>query len=627
MNQIYREMIEDSHMGYMYIKVINDNKGRYTGVEVRDFNKSYEKFFGNHDENTINKYILNCMPIQEKLEWEKIFIEANESEKYTKKVYVEKINTHFSINIYHVKDYEFHIIFNKIRKNKYLELPELLKKSPYITWIKDRDGVYVDVNDKFLEFFNKTYSEVIGKTDYDIMPKNFAKEFTFQDNDIIKNNKLNTYEDFIKSNFNKIGYFQTIKWPFTEYYNNTILGTIGISIEITNKVKLFKNIEKNEKIFLEIANNIEDSIIIIDKEKTQYISPSFEKVFGTQLGETYNDIEKWRENGHQIEFETMPKNYEFKESYSFTFKIKRKGKEEQWIFAKFVPLLDENGNVVKKIGILSDITQNKKLELELEKLRMDFFANLSHELRTPINVIASSLQVLYLRMDKLDDENFEYFKKYLRIVGQNTNRLLKLVNNLIDTTRLDAGCFAYAPKNNDIISCVENICLSVSEFVESNKLSIIFDTNVEEKIISFDQDNMERIMLNLISNAIKFNNPVGKIEVTVSCNDNIKISVKDSGIGIPKGKLESIFKRFEQVKDKLKREKEGSGIGLTLVKSLVEMHGGSIHVNSVLGEGSEFIITLPDHLVEDEDLNLCESPKYLSKVNMMNVEFSDIYTL
>ncbi|MBC6003069.1 hypothetical protein H8891_04590 [Paeniclostridium sp. NSJ-45] len=122
----------------------------------------------------------------------------------------------------------------------------------------------------------------------------------------------------------------------------------------------------------------------------------------------------------------MPKNYEFKESYSFTFKIKRKGKEEQWIFAKFVPLLDENGNVVKKIGILSDITQNKKLELELEKLRMDFFANLSHELRTPINVIASSLQVLYLRMDKLDDGNFEYFKKYLRIVGQNTNRLLKL---------------------------------------------------------------------------------------------------------------------------------------------------------------------------------------------------------
>ncbi|GAA0862896.1 sensor histidine kinase [Paraclostridium tenue] len=625
MNQIYREMIENSPMGYMHMKVINDNRGRYIGIAVKGFNKSYKNFFGSYDENIINKYILNCMPIQEKLEWEKIFAEANESKKYTKEIYVEKINTYFNIDIYRVKDYEFHIMFNKIR-NKYLKLPLLLKKSPYMTWIKDRHGVYIDVNDKFLEFFDKMYDEVIGKTDYDIMSKDFAIEFTIQDNDVIKNNKMNTYEDFIKSNFNKIGYFQTVKWPFTED-NNIILGTIGMSIEITKKVELFKNIEKNEKIFLEIANNIEDAIIIIDEEKIQYISPSFEKVFGSQLGESYNDIEKWCKNGNQIEFETRPKSYEFKESYSFTFKIKRKGKEEQWIFAKFVPLLDKNRNVVKKIGILSDITQNKKVELELEKLRMDFFANLSHELRTPINVIASSLQVLYLRMEKLDDENFEYFKKYLKIVGQNTNRLLKLVNNLIDTTRLDAGCFAYAPKNNDIISCIENICLSVSEFVESNKLSIIFDTNVEEKIISFDQDNMERIILNLISNAIKFNNPGGKIEVTVNCNDNIKISVKDSGIGIPKESLENIFKRFEQVKDKLKREKEGSGIGLTLVKSLVEMHGGSIHVNSVLGEGSEFIVTLPDYLVEEEDLNSCESPKFLSKVNMMNVEFSDIYTL
>ena len=84
-NQIYREMIEDSPMGYMYIKVINDNSGRYIGIKVKDFNKSYERFFGIYDEDTISKYILNCMLRQEKLEWEKIFIEANESEKYTKK--------------------------------------------------------------------------------------------------------------------------------------------------------------------------------------------------------------------------------------------------------------------------------------------------------------------------------------------------------------------------------------------------------------------------------------------------------------------------------------------------------------------------------------------------------------
>lgn len=221
-----------------------------------------------------------------------------------------------------------------------------------------------------------------------------------------------------------------------------------------------------------------------------------------------------------------------------------KGKEEQWIFAKFVPLLDEHGKVLKKIGILSDVTQDKKLDLELEKLRMDFFANLSHELRTPINLIFSALQVINLKLNKIDNEDLEYFDKYLSIIGQNSNRLLKLVNNLIDTTRLDSGCFNYSPKNNDIISCIEDICLSVADFVKANNLSIIFDTDTEEKIIGFDQDNMERIMLNLISNAIKFNQPGGNIQVSVNCNENVEIRVKDSGIGIPPEKLNSIFFKF-----------------------------------------------------------------------------------
>lgn len=264
--------------------------------------------------------------------------------------------------------------------------------------------------------------------------------------------------------------------------------------------------------------------------------------------------------------------------------------------------------------------------MELEKLRMDFFANLSHELRTPINLIFSALQVINLKLNKIDSENLEYFEKYLSIIGQNSNRLLKLVNNLIDTTRLDAGCFNYSPKNNNIVSCIENICLSVADFVEDNNLSIIFDTDTEEKIIGFDQDNMERIMLNLISNAIKFNNPGGRIEVSVNCRENVEIRVKDSGIGIPPEKLNVIFRRFEQVKGKFKKDREGSGIGLSLVKSLVEIHGGSIYVNSIIGEGSEFIITLPCDLVDENSDNVFEDPKYINRVNWMNVEFSDIYS-
>ena len=167
--------------------------------------------------------------------------------------------------------------------------------------------------------------------------------------------------------------------------------------------------------------------------------------------------------------------------------------------------------------------------------------------------------------------------------------------------------------------------MSVCEFIESNNLNLIFDTNVEEKIISFDPDNIERIMLNLISNAIKFNKDNGMISVEINCEEDVKISVKDNGIGIPYDKLDTIFGRFEQVKNKMNNNREGSGIGLSLVKSLVNMHDGNISVKSKLGEGSEFIITLPDVLIEGEKPDVLEFNNNLKNITKMNVEFSDIY--
>ena len=133
---------------------------------------------------------------------------------------------------------------------------------------------------------------------------------------------------------------------------------------------------------------------------------------------------------------------------------------------------------------------------------------------------------------------------------------------------------------------------------------------------------MERIILNLISNAIKFNKPGGKVEVFISCKDDIEISVKDSGIGIPEDKIDKIFERFEQVKNNSR--KEGSGIGLNLVKSLVEMNNGSIKVKSDLGKGSKFTIALPNTVVNDYSKTSCENSDYISNENQISIEFSDI---
>ena len=154
-------------------------------------------------------------------------------------------------------------------------------------------------------------------------------------------------------------------------------------------------------------------------------------------------------------------------------------------------------------------------------------------------------------------------------------------------------------------------------------MNLIFDTDREEEIVLFDPDIIERILLNLLSNAVKFNKVDGTIYVNLyTKDDEIRITVRDEGIGIPKEKLSSIFKRFEQLQTKNKIEKQGSGIGLYLVKSLVTLHGGNIKVESKVNEGSKFIVTIPKKVLENgEELVIDEKEKANRKVN---IEFSDI---
>lgn len=262
-------------------------------------------------------------------------------------------------------------------------------------------------------------------------------------------------------------------------------------------------------------------------------------------------------------------------------------------------------------------------------IKNDFFSNLSHELRTPLNVIMSTLQLMESIMKNNNrNEAGNNVKKYMCIMRQNCYRQLRLINNLIDITKIDSGFFEVKMQNYDIINIVENITLSVSEYIKTKSIELIFDTEVEERIIACNPDNIERIILNLLSNAVKFTNEGGSIFVNMyDRDDSVLISVKDSGIGIPKEKLNIIFERFRQVDEPLTRGKEGSGIGLSLVKSLVEIHGGKISVKSDPGKGSEFIIQLPVKTLPDNENIIEEAIKEKSNVEKINLEFSDIYNL
>lgn len=266
--------------------------------------------------------------------------------------------------------------------------------------------------------------------------------------------------------------------------------------------------------------------------------------------------------------------------------------------------------------------------VEYDKLKTEFFSNISHELRTPINVILGTLQLSdYFYKNGLIESNIGKMEKYNGIMKQNCYRLVRLVNNLIDITKIDSGYFQINLSNCNIVNIIEEITLSVADYVENKGIQLIFDTDVEEKYMACDPDKIERIVLNILSNAIKYTEPGGEILVNVyDMAENIIIRVKDSGIGIPSDKQNLIFERFVQVDKSLSRNREGSGIGLSLVRSLVEMHGGRIWVKSTYGKGSEFYVKLPVSVISEEGNQNCEDNfTKQRKIETIQIEFSDIY--
>lgn len=264
-----------------------------------------------------------------------------------------------------------------------------------------------------------------------------------------------------------------------------------------------------------------------------------------------------------------------------------------WNYVKIL----ENLVRQRTIQLNNKLEENESLYnklLRYEKQKNNYFVNLSHELRTPLNVILSALQLIDKFQKQEEVLEKEKLKKYTDIIKRNSNSLLKVINDLIDASKIETGHYKLNIKKIDIVFLVEEVALSMKDYIESNGLEFIFDTEEEELLLQCDPIEIERCVVNLISNAVKFTPEGGTIWINIyNKKDHVSISVKDSGIGIAEEDQVKIFSRFGQVDSIDSNKKQGSGIGLTLVKSLIEIHEGNISLKSKSGEGSEFIIELP----------------------------------
>jgi len=399
---------------------------------------------------------------------------------------------------------------------------------------------------------------------------------------------------------------------------------------------------KNDTCYNLLIENARDAIIIHRKDKIVFANESAEELLicsnnnKLQNLNINNFILKEEQKKIRNKLELVYKN---KNDILCVEQVIQNNKREK-ISVESISTYIIYNNKPAILSILRDITSQKQVEKlqkdvekniellnesrEYNKLITDFLANISHELKTPLNVIFTAVQILDLY--KKDANSYDKKEQYIKVIKQNCYRLMRLINNLLDTTKLDSGYLKLNLVNCNIVNLVEEITLSVVYYAESKNINIIFDTDVEEKIMAVDPDKIERIVLNLLSNAIKFTGSGGNIYVNIKdCKDSITISVKDTGIGIPQDKIENIFERFVQVDKTLRRNKEGSGIGLYLVKSFVNMHEGTIDIQSVIGKGSEFIINIPVKLVK-EDSEKENNVLYSPSKEYVDMEFADIYS-
>lgn len=252
----------------------------------------------------------------------------------------------------------------------------------------------------------------------------------------------------------------------------------------------------------------------------------------------------------------------------------------------------------RTIELNNKLIENRVLYEKLinqEKKKNNYFINLSHELRTPLNVILSIEQLITALNKKDDHINKERLNNYMDALRGNSKRLLKLINDIIDTTKIEAGMYRLDITNNDIVYLVEELALSMKDFIESKGIELIIDPEIEEKVIECDTGEIEKCIVNILGNAAKFTDYGGRIEIIINEEDRfVNIKIRDNGIGIDENDIEAIFDRFGQAYNKKTEEFGGSGIGLSLSKQIIELHNGELLVNSKLGEGSEFIMRLPE---------------------------------
>ena len=375
-----------------------------------------------------------------------------------------------------------------------------------------------------------------------------------------------------------------IKLLFDEFNN---MSAKLRSYEEKNIDELTYEKNKLESVLMSIANGVivcdsEDNVILLNNAGADMLKVDMDEFMGANIN-TYSDTEGGLPFAEHIkEFKEGPLEEMQKTPLAYQTNI-----DKNVYKVLMSPIFTASHEYLGYIVVLHDVTK----EAEIDKLKSGFISNVSHELRTPVTVLRSYIDTLCNYNSDFDEATKQEF---LQIMDQEAQRLNNMVNEILDFSRLDAENVKIERGFMDIRPIIENTVNSMKLLAQEK--NIVFNVSVDENIpdLFINQDSIERVLKNLLSNALKYSNNNSKVIVSAKLeNDNFVCSVEDFGIGIPKEHLPKLFDRFYRVENKTHSVK-GTGLGLHLVKVAIEKHhGGKVFAKSEEGKGSIFGFTIP----------------------------------
>lgn len=372
-------------------------------------------------------------------------------------------------------------------------------------------------------------------------------------------------------------------------------------------------IRKSEDRYKNLITSIKDGIIITRNDKIIFTNDFIPKIVKEK----------------KISDEILTKIMEVKDSISEYGKVINIGKENvnDMIIEIYYVRINEIEEIiyikdVTEINMVYDVRKRYSEYVKMEDIKNEFYSNISHELRTPITLIYSALQLndIYIK-----SKNIQGIKKNNKAIRQNCLRLIRTITNFIDANKITEGYLKLNKKVHNIVSVVENIAIACNKYIKLINDNLIFDSEEEEVYVECDREIMERVIMNIISNIVKYGEPNGNIYINVEIEDkNVMIIVRVDNYTIKEEYKKFMFDKFSKLNKELTRTKEGSGLGLFLVKKFLELNGGGISVETEEDLGTSFIMTMPiftgDELPEEEDVFEIKSFK-----DKIDTEFSDIY--